>query len=168
MDSSELAGDMETVYLETTIISYLVARRSRDLLVAAHQQTTEEWWVNERPRYDCCISQPVIDEISSGDPEEAKKRIAAIDGLTILADVATVQRLTHSILKSGAIPASAAPDAVHVAIAAVHQIDYLLTWNCKHLANAHIRRMMDRVCLQHGHAMPIICTPEELMEEMSP
>ncbi len=158
---------MESVYLETTVISYLVARRSRDLLVAAHQQTTQEWWETQRERFDCCISQAVIDEISDGDPIEAKKRLEAVQGMTRLATVEEVDRITEAILRTGVIPERVAQDAVHVAIAAVHEVDYLLTWNCKHIANGQIIRKIERVCAAFGRRMPLICTPEELFEERS-
>lgn len=127
---------MEAVYLETTFISYLVARPSRDLLVAAHQQTTQEWWANRRSAFECCVSQVVIDDAKS---------------------------LTKAIMAAGILPAHAVRDAAHVAVAAVHVVDYLLTWNCKHLANAQIARRIGVACRQQGHAMPIFCTPEELM-----
>lgn len=160
-----MVHQMESVYLETTVISYLVARPSRDLQVAAHQQTTHEWWETQSSRFDCCISQAVVDEISNGDPDEVRKRLEAVRGLTMLATVEAVNSLTKSILKSGIIRIKASQDAVHVAVASVHEIDYLLTWNCKHLANAQIMRRIGRVCETFGKRPPIICTPDELFED---
>jgi hypothetical protein len=154
---------METVYLETTFISYLVARPSRDLLVAAHQQATEEWWANRHSEFECCLSQVVIDEASVGDPTEVQKRLTIISALPALEVTTDAESLTQAIMAGGILPAYAVRDAAHVAVAAVHAIDYLLTWNCKHLANAQIARRIALVCQQLGHRMPIICTPEELM-----
>ena len=154
---------MESVYLETTFISYLVARPSRDLLVAAHQQATHDWWANRRSEFECSVSQVVIDEASAGDPAEVQKRLAIIGGLPALDVAETAESLTRAIMAAGILPLHAFPDAAHVAVAAVHAVDYLLTWNCKHLANAQIARRIAVVCENLGHRMPIICTPEELM-----
>jgi hypothetical protein len=154
---------MESVYLETTLISYLVALPSRDLLVAAHQQITQEWWANRRGEFGCSVSQVVIDEASAGDPAEVQKRLAIVGGLLALEITEDAELLAEAIMAAGILPPHAARDAAHVAVAAVHAIDYLLTWNCKHLANAQIARRIALVCEKLGHRMPIICTPEELM-----
>ena len=154
---------MESVYLETTFISYMVARPSRDVIVAGHQQTTQEWWGNRRGAFECSVSQVVIDEASASDPAEVKKRLAIINALSTLEVTADAEALTQAIMAVGILPPHAFPDAAHVAVSAVHAIDYLLTWNCKHLANAQIVRRMAIVCEKLGHRIPIICTPEELM-----
>jgi len=154
---------MESVYLEATFISYLVARPSRDLLVAAHQQISQEWWANRRGAFECAVSQVVIDEASVGDPTEVQKRLAIISGLPALDITADATSLTQAIMAAGILPAHATRDAAHVAVAAVQGVDYLLTWNCKHLANAQIARRIALVCERLGYRMPIICTPEELM-----
>jgi hypothetical protein len=156
-------GFMESVYLETTFISYLVARPSRDVVVAGHQQTTQDWWENRRSRFECSVSQVVIDEASVGDPAEVQKRLAVIGGLATLAITADANALTQAIMAGGILPPQVVRDAAHVAVAAVHAVDYLLTWNCKHLANAQIARRIAVVCEKLGRKMPIICTPEELM-----
>ena len=154
---------MESVYLETTFISYLVARPSRDLLVAAHQQLTQEWWTNRRNEFEIRVSQVVIDEASAGDSAEVEKRLGIIGGLPALIITEDAESLTEAIMAAGMLPPHAVRDAAHVAVAAVHTIDYLLTWNCKHLANAQIARRIAIVCEKLGHRVPIICTPEELM-----
>lgn len=154
---------MESVYLETTFISYLVARPSRDVIVAGHQQTTQEWWDNRRSEFECSVSQVVIDEASLGDPAEVQKRLAIIGGLPALEVTDTAESLTQAMMAAGILPPHAFPDAAHVAVSAVHAVDYLLTWNCKHLANVQISQRMLVVCAKLGHRMPIICTPEELM-----
>jgi len=156
---------MESVYLETTFISYQVARPGRDLLVAGHQQATQDWWADRRIEFECYVSQVVIDEASVGDATEVQKRLAAIGDLSVLEVTEEAESLTQAILSSGVLPPRAVRDAAHIAVAAVHDIDYLLTWNCKHLANAQITRRIALVCERLGQRMPIICTPEELMGE---
>jgi hypothetical protein len=154
---------MESVYLETTFISYLVARPSRDVIVAGHQQTAQDWWENRRSEFECSVSQVVIDEASVGDPTEVQKRLALIGGLPTLAITDEAKALTQAIMAAGILPPHVVRDAAHVAVAAVHAVDYLLTWNCKHLANAQIARRIAVVCEKAGRKMPIICTPDELM-----
>src|SRR5438132_12232779 len=127
---------MESVYLETTFISYLVARPSRDVIVAGHQQTTQDWWANRRSQFDCSVSQAVIDEASVGDPAEVQKRLAIIGGLPTLEITDKAESLTQAIMAAGILPPHAVRDAAHVAVSAVHEVNFLLTWNCKHLANA--------------------------------
>lgn len=154
---------MESVYLETTFLSYLVARPSRDVIVAGHQQTTQDWWANRRTLFECSVSQVVIDEASVGDPVEVQKRLAIIGGLPILEVTADAESLTKAIMAANILPQHAFPDAAHVAVSAVHSVDFLLTWNCKHLANAQVARRIARVCEKSSQRMPIICTPDELM-----
>ena len=154
---------MESVYLETSFISYLVARPSRDIIVAGHQQTTQEWWDARRSQFECSVSQVVIDEASVGDATEIQKRLAIISGLPTVAVTEDAEELTQAIMAAGILPPHAFPDAARVAVSAVHKIDYLLTWNCRHLANAQIARRIAVVCEKLGHKCPIICTPEELM-----
>ena len=154
---------MESVYLETTFLSYLVARPSRDVIVAAHQQTTHDWWDTRRDDFECSISQVVIDEASAGDPDEIRKRLDVIRDLPVLEITESAESLAQAILASGVIPPRSARDAAHIAVAAVHNIDYLLTWNCAHLANAQIMRKIEQVCDTVSVRMPLICTPEELM-----
>jgi predicted nucleic acid-binding protein len=154
---------METVYLETTLISYLCSRPSRDLLVAAHQQITYDWWSSRRDDFDCFVSQVVIDEVTAGDPEEARKRMEIVATFPVLEVTKEAELLAKAILGSEAIPSRAVRDAAHIAVAAVHNVDYLLTWNCTHLANAQVIRRISVVCNREGFHMPTICTPEELM-----
>ena len=158
---------MESVYVETTILSYLVANPARDIVIAGHQQTTQEWWSTRRIAFDCFISQVVIDEISAGDPTEIRKRLAVagtLDSLTVTVDA---EKLTESIMNSRVLPPKAVRDAAHIAVATVHNVQYLLTWNCKHLANAQIAKRIAVICKNAGYQMPTICTPEELLEELN-
>jgi predicted nucleic acid-binding protein len=156
---------MESVYLETSFVSYLVSRPSRDLLVAGHQQATQDWWTRRRGEFGCYVSQVVLDEVSAGDPEEAEKRLATIGGFPVLEVTEEAESLAAAIMASGVLPARAVRDAAHIAVAAVHDMDYLLTWNCNHLANAQIIRRVSLVCNQERYNMPLVCTPEELMGE---
>ena len=154
---------MESVYIETTFLSYLVARPSRDLIVAAHQQITNEWWSQHRSQFECYVSQVVIDEASAGDPEEVSKRLGILADLLVLEAAPEAEELATALLSSGVTPPRAVGDAAHIAIATVNAVDYLLTWNCRHLANAQTVRRVSTVCQKYGHRMPVICTPEELM-----
>ena len=154
---------MESVYLETTYISYLVARPSRDLLVAAHQRTTEDWWSDRRTEFECFVSQVVLDEAAAGDPDEAEKRLGIVGHFAVLEVTEESESLAAAIVASNIMPPRAVRDAAHIAVAAVNELDYLLTWNCKHLANAQIMRRISVVCNEKGYDMPLICTPEELM-----
>ena len=153
------------LYLETTIPSYLTSRPSRDLIVAGHQQVTREWWEQRRHAFHLYISQLVVDEASAGDPAAARERLKVIQDLPLLDITLEVEALASHILASGIIPRKAATDAAHIAVAAVHGLDFLVTWNCVHIANASIAKAVAKVCGQHGYEGPGICTPEELLEE---
>jgi hypothetical protein len=153
------------LYIETTVPSYLTSKPSRDLVVAGHQQVTRDWWETRSHAFELYVSQLVVDEASAGDPGAAFVRLKAIQGIPLLDLLPEVSKLATSILDSGSIPRKAATDAAHVAIAAVHGMDFLVTWNCVHIANARIARALARICRQHGHECPVICTPEELLGE---
>lgn len=152
------------IYIETTIPSYLCARRSRDLRIAADQETTEEWWATHRRRYELFVSEAVLDEAGAGDAEFAGKRLATLDGLPRLPLNDEAAALATRLLTAEIIPAKAAPDALHLAVAAVHEMDFLLTWNCKHIHNLMLERRIQATCRASGLECPIICTPAELME----
>ena len=152
------------VYLETTIPSYLAARPSRDLIASAHQQITVEWWQTRRPGFELYVSQLVLEEAALGDRDTAERRLGYLVGIPSLAITLAAQSLARALLTSGPLPAKAAADALHVAIAAANGMDYLLTWNIRHLANATIRRGIEEACQRAGWLAPVLCTPEELME----
>jgi len=154
-----------TLYLETTIPSYLASGPSQDLIVAGHQQTTRLWWENRRDQFDIFISQFIIDEASAGEQKQAKKRLEIIAHFAQLEITDDVTTLAQALLRNGIIPRKAATDAAHIAVAAVHGMDYLMTWNCAHIANATIFNSVKRVCMEQGFSFPIICTPEELLGE---
>jgi hypothetical protein len=151
------------VYIETTIPSYLIARPSRDLLIAAHQQITSEWWESRRPAFDIYISQPVLEEAAAGDPARAKQRLEILSGIPVLPLTEGALKLGECLVAEGPIPRTAAGDALHIAIATVYACEYLLTWNCRHIANAEIQRGARRLMWRKGYELPVLCTPEELM-----
>jgi predicted nucleic acid-binding protein len=152
------------LYLETTIPSYLVARRSRDLRLAADQETTQEWWEDRRQNYELFISEFVREEVQRGDAQAAAARLALLVGIPILPEPQTASELAEQILASQLIPPKAALDASHIAMATVHGMDYLLTWNCTHIHNVAIIRQIERLCERLGYTCPIICTPNDLMD----
>lgn len=156
---------MESVYIETSYFSYLVSQPSRDLIVASHQQITQQWRKSRRSEFECVISEIVLEEAAQGDPAEVAKRRYALADMPLLEFTGQAEELLSKIMASGALPSKAVRDAAHIAVAAVHSVDYLLTWNCKHLANAQIIRMINRVCADSGFRPPVICTPEELLGE---
>ena len=152
------------LYLETTIPSYLVARRSRDLRLAADQETTQEWWEDRRQNYELFISEFVREEVQRGDVQAAAARLAFLDGIPLLPELQTATELAEQILATRLLPPQAALDAAHIAMATVHGMDYLLTWNCKHIHNVAIIRPIERLCERQGYNCPIICTPNDLMD----
>jgi predicted nucleic acid-binding protein len=151
------------VYIETTIPSYLAAWPSRDLVQAARQQITHEWWSNKRQNFDLCISQVVLDEAAAGDADAANRRLAFLQNLPLLDLTAQVNVVAKAIMGSGLLPQKATRDAVHIAVSSVHHTDILLTWNCQHIANAAIMRELGEIVAQSGCEIPILCTPEELL-----
>ena len=155
---------MPTVYLETTIPSYLAARPSRDLIIAAHQQITHEWWRNAGNRFDLDISEAVLAEIRAGDPDAAARRLAIVDGLPILALNEDVRALVHAYDQRLRLGEHARADLPHLAFAVAYAMDYLVTWNCAHLANGEVIRRLRDVNVGLQRTTPIIVTPEELLE----
>ncbi len=153
----------KSVYLETSFISYLTSRPSRDLITAGHQAITSDWWEVHRHHFALYVSEPVKDEAMQGNAEMAAKRLAVIDEIDLLTVTDEAIDFGQVLIEGHAVPAKAATDALHVAISCVNGIDYLLTWNCKHIANAQRFRDIERLCQQFDYVMPIICTPEELI-----
>ena len=151
-------------YIETSVLSYLTALPSRDIVVAAHQQITRDWW-SQRDEFDLFVSEPVIAEARLGDPDAANRRLSAIVGLPVLAGTTAVDALATMLLAQAAMPTRAAIDALHVAIATVHGLSFLVTWNCAHIANAKMRPRIETICRSAGFQPPVICTPEELLTQ---
>jgi hypothetical protein len=151
------------IYLETTIPSYLTACPSRDLVRAAHQQITREWWERRRNEFEVFISQAVVRECQAGDAVAATDRMEVLRDLPLLEQTEEATALAETLLEQVPLPERAAVDALHIAITTVHGIDYLLTWNCTHIANAMLRGQIESVCRASGYEPPAICTPEELL-----
>lgn len=154
------------LYLETTIPSYYTARVSQNLIVAAHQALTQAWWQQEAAKYDIYISQFVIDEASAGDPDAAQRRLTFLEPFPLLETTDDVEALAQQILETKLFPVKALQDISHIAVAVVHGMDYLLTWNCAHINHATTKERVRIVCEQQGVPFPMICTPEELMEDV--
>ena len=153
------------VYLETSVIGYATSRPSRDLVVAGHKQVTREWFAARAGMYDLFIPQLVAGEAAGGDVDAARERSAFLVDIPRLGITDTAGDLAAKLVASGAVPRKASEDALHIAVATVHGVDYLLTWNCKHIANATMRQAIERVCREAGYEPPVICTPEELMDD---
>jgi predicted nucleic acid-binding protein len=144
------------------MISYLVGRPSRDAITLGNQQLTREWWATRRLDYELFVSELVVREAEIG--ELAAARMEVIAPLTILSVPEDAERLAPLLLRAAGLAANAATDALHIALAAVHGMHYLVTWNCKHIANAAIRRAVEHHCRLAGYEPPVICTPQELLE----
>jgi hypothetical protein len=153
------------VYLEMTIPSYLTAWPSRDLVRAAHQQITRDWWDRRRMEFELYISQVVLRECQAGDATAAAERLKVLEDLPLLEQTEAATQLAQALVDQVPLPERATVDALHIAIAAVHGMDYLLTWNCTHIANATLREPIMSVCRANGYEPPAICTPDELLAE---
>jgi hypothetical protein len=152
------------IYLETTVVSYFTAKPSRDIITAAHQQITQEWWETRRKDFDVFISELVEQEASAGDRDAVERRLIMLKGLPVLQVSQAAIDLARVLVNENALPEKATGDALHVAIATLNAMDYLLTWNMRHLANATIRNTINVICRARGYEPPVICTPEELLE----
>lgn len=151
------------VYLETSVVSYLTGRTSRDLVVAGRQEVSRDWWDRRREHYALRISALVLQEIGRGDKTVAREREQAVEGVSVLEITPEAQRLAADLVKGKAVPAKAPEDALHIALAAVHGADYLLTWNFRHINNAETKRTLIAAVEAAGYECPMICSPEELM-----
>ena len=154
---------MLAVYIDSNIISYLTAWPSRDIVNLAHQQVTHEWWNRDRHAFELYVSELVLFEISRGDREAAKSRLHLVEGLPVLRVNAAARTLADQIFQNTTLPDKATSDALHMALAAVNGMHFLLTWNCTHLANGVILRQVNRVCREAGYEPPMVLTPEELL-----
>ncbi|MBE9228674.1 type II toxin-antitoxin system VapC family toxin [Phormidium sp. LEGE 05292] len=153
----------ETVYIETSILGYLTARATKDLILAANIEITRDWWESRRSAFTLCISQAVLNEVAQGDPEIAAQRLEMVREFPLLELNQAVLDLAAQFLSRSNLPPKADIDAIHIAAATVHRLNYLLTWNCKHIANAQIQRKLAEISLDLGYQLPIICTPYELL-----
>jgi predicted nucleic acid-binding protein len=153
------------LYVETSVISYLTARPSRDVISLGHQQLTREWWDRAGLEFELYASRLVVAEAQLGDPVAAAARLVVLEPITLLAETPESRTLARKLLAAGGLPSKAASDALHIGVAAVHGMDYLVTWNCKHIANARMLRFVTETCRAAGWEAPVICTPGELAEE---
>lgn len=153
-----------TVYIETSVVSYLTARPSRDIVVAAYQQITREWWRSAADRFDLAISALVLSEARAGDPQAARARMNALEDVPLVEATPEAENLAQRLIDEKAVPRQAADDAAHIAIAVTNGMSFLVTWNFRHIANAEMRSRIERTCTQAGYAPPVICTPSELLE----
>ena len=155
----------ETVYIETSIIGYLTARSSNNLILMASVEVTREWWDIRRTQFTLYISQVVLDEVGRGDAQIANRRLELLRDFPLLEVSEAVQSLAAQFLNKSNLPPKATDDALHIAAATVYGLDYLLTWNCKHIANAQIQKKLAQISFDAGYELPTICTPYELMGE---
>jgi PIN domain len=153
----------ETVYIETSILGYLTARSTKNLILAANMEITKDWWKFRRQTFILYTSEAVLDEVAQGDAEIAAQRLEILRGFPLLALNQAVQDLAAQFLARSSLPPKAKVDAIHIAAATIHGMDYLLTWNCKHIANAQIQGKLAEISLDFGYVLPILCTPNELM-----
>ena len=153
----------KTVYIETSVVSYLTARPTADLLAAAWQKVTLDWWETQKSRFNLYTSEVTVEEASRGDREARARRLAALSDIPLLPITGAGSSLAAALVRGGALPAKALNDALHIAVAAVHGVDYLLTWNYRHLDNAETKPVIRDICARHGHTGLEICTPRELM-----
>jgi hypothetical protein len=155
---------MPSVYVETTIPSYLTAAPSRDLIVAAQQQITRDWWSTAKERFELFVSEAVLQEIRAGDPQMASRRMEIVSGLPVLDVTREVDSLVEVYQGRLGLPDRARPDVVHIAVSVVYELDYLLTWNCAHIANGHVIRRLMRVNDELGRFTPLLLTPDQLLQ----
>ena len=154
---------MDIVYIETSIVSHATARPSSDIQIAALQHQARSWWSTERANFELVTSQLVIDEASAGDPMAAAERLKLLDGLPTVPIKDDVRKLARAIVSASIMPTKAAADALHAAAAAAAGVEYLLTLNCKHIANAHELPRVYRLLDEHGFGQLLICTPAEFL-----
>lgn len=155
----------ETVYIETSIIGYLTARSSNNLILMGNVEATRDWWETRRTQFTLYISQIVLDEVARGDSKIATRRLEILHDFPLLEVNEDVQNLAGQFLTKSNLPPKAADDALHIAVATIYGLDYLLTWNCRHIANAQIQKKLSQISLDAGYELPTICTPYELMGE---
>ena len=153
-----------TVYVETTVIGHLVGRILADPVVAGRQTVTRQWWPEAEKKYRLLVSRLVADECGGGDAVAAAERLAVLNSLEFLAASAEADILAEQLIDGNAIPKTEPRDAAHISLATVHGIEYLVTWNFKHIANPTTRTAIESICRRAGYDPPIICTPDELLE----
>ncbi len=152
------------IYVESSVISYLTSRPPRDIIRLARHRLTAEWWEN-REKWNLCISPTVVEEISAGDPEAADRRIAVAKQMMLLPALPEARNLANLLVVRGAVPTIAFSDALHLALAALHKLPFLLTWNQRHLDNIELRSRIEEVIRSQGLHPALVLTPERILEE---
>ncbi len=153
--------------METSVVSYLVARDSKDFITLGRQKSTRQWWNSERSRHELFVSDVVLNEAGRGDSKYSALRLAALGAIPVLATNDESMNLAAQLVKYNAVSKKAADDAAHIAVAAVHSMRFLLTWNFRHIHQAYTQRLIESVCLGEGFACPVMCSPEEFMGRVS-
>ena len=156
----------ESVYIETSVIGYLTARSTNNLIIAANIEITRDWWEFRRNDFILYTSEAVVDEVAKGDIAIASQRLEILRDFPLLALNQSVQGLAVQFLTRSNLPPKAKVDAIHIAAATVHGLDYLLTRNCKHIANAQMQGKLAEISLDFGYVLPLLCTPNELMGDI--
>jgi predicted nucleic acid-binding protein len=154
-----------TVYVETSVISYLVSRPGRDLVVAAHQEVTRQWWDAAGDRFDLLISPMVQDEMTQGDSEAVRLRLAATDGLRVLPVSDEVLARVQDLRSNLGLPDKCLADIYHIAYCIAYEVDFLVTWNCAHIANPRVLRRLRDLSRDMAFFLPTIVTPDALVED---
>lgn len=149
--------------METTIPSYMLADPSQDLIVVTRQETTRAWWRRDHTRFAVFVSDAVLDEAERGDRRAANRRRDFLDQFPVLPETSEVQRLTELYFRERIVPSQKAADAAHLAFASVYRMEFLCTWNFKHLANAFALRRLRTLNEKYGLFTPYVCTPDELL-----
>ena len=155
---------MDTVCIETTVIGNIAGRTHPDPVVSVRQQVTRDWWSNAPQRYRLFTSQVTLDECGDGDPDAAAERLEVVKDVELLDTPDEAKALARALMNQRAVPASQPRDALHISIAAVHRIEFIVTWNFKHILNPHLQAKIAEVCRDEGYRPPVICTPQELLE----
>ena len=158
-------AERPVVYLETTVVSYLTARPNRDVVMAGHQQSTQEWWENRKQDFRVVASQLVLQEAGRGDRQATQRRLDILGGVELVEITPNATTLARALIETGVVPETSLEDALHVAIAVVNGCKYLVTWNYRHLAGAGVRARIEAFCRDEGYEPTIICTREELLED---
>ena len=151
------------VYVESSVIGYLTAKPPRDMRRRVRQDITIEWW-EQREKWSLFLSSVVLEEIAAGDSFAAEKRLAAVQGLPVLPDHPRAKALVDALIAGTAIPAKAHADAAHLALAALHGMEYLATWNQTHLDNPDLRNKIAEIVKSHDLSLTLVLTPERLLE----
>ena len=158
---------MKSIYIETSIVSYLRQRPSPHVVTAARQLLTHRWWNEERTNFNLVTSQYVVDEAADGDPRLAAERAQVLDGIALLQLDSQIGVIADEIMRRAILPPKASVDALHIAATAYHRVDYLLTWNCRHIANGRTLPRIYDVLVDLGYPLPFVCTPEEMVNDDS-